>query len=152
MRGDKDEERENREQLRNETKDHLKAIETAKEDKDDPAYIERTASLFKQIAKAMENYLAALYKDAQEILGPPPCDYTVIGLGSMALRQMTPYSDVYYLIYLAISISRLLPLIERQDYISDRVYISCGLSLIKLESRPRTSVFISDKFHFLQIS
>lgn len=88
-------------QLRNTTKDQLQAIEVAKEDKDDISYIERTASLFKQVASGMENYLAALYKDAQNLIGNPPCDYTVIGLGSMALRQMTPYSDLEFAILTA---------------------------------------------------
>jgi tetratricopeptide (TPR) repeat protein len=57
-------------------------------------YIDESALLFKEIAEGMEGYLAGIYKAAEEIIGPAPCNYAVIGLGSMALRQMTPYSDL----------------------------------------------------------
>jgi hypothetical protein len=86
------------EQLRTKTKGQLEAIEAAKTAKNDPAYIELTANIFKGIASEMENYVAMLYKEAEEILGTPPCNYTVIGLGSMSLRQMTPYSDLEFAI------------------------------------------------------
>jgi hypothetical protein len=89
------------EQLRTKTKEQLKNIEAAKEAKDDSAYIELTANAFKQVASEMENYVAELYKEAEAILGLPPCDYTVIGLGSMALRQITPYSDLEFAILTA---------------------------------------------------
>lgn len=81
-------------QLRQETKEQLKNIEAAKANQENNTYIELTANVFKQVARGMEQYLAALYREAQDLLGTPPCDYTVIGLGSMALRQMTPYSDL----------------------------------------------------------
>lgn len=56
-------------------------------------YIDQSKKLSDGIAEGMKEYLASLYEKAQDILGDPPCGYTVIGLGSMALKQMTPYSD-----------------------------------------------------------
>jgi tetratricopeptide (TPR) repeat protein/sulfur relay (sulfurtransferase) complex TusBCD TusD component (DsrE family) len=79
--------------LRDLTRESLKELEEIKE-KDEKLYINKTAGLFKTIASGMEQYLAGLYKEAESIIGAAPCKYTVIGFGSMALRQTTPYSDL----------------------------------------------------------
>jgi tetratricopeptide (TPR) repeat protein len=60
------------------------------------SYYGQSALLFKKISKAMEGYLADIYRKAESVVGSPPCKYAVIGLGSMALRQITPYSDLEY--------------------------------------------------------
>ncbi len=60
--------------------------------------IERTGMLFKNIAERMQAFLARLYQESEYILGIPPCTYSVIGLGSMALQTMTPYSDLEFAI------------------------------------------------------
>ncbi len=60
---------------------------------------EEVSALFKNIIiPEMKDYLSSLHKEAESIIGKPPCKYTVIGLGSMALGQMTPYSDLEYAI------------------------------------------------------
>ncbi|WP_341793712.1 MULTISPECIES: tetratricopeptide repeat protein [unclassified Rickettsia] len=61
-------------------------------------YIEISRTIFEEIATEMKHYLALLYKEAKEILEVPPCQYAIIGLGSMALKQMTPYSDLEFAI------------------------------------------------------
>lgn len=58
-----------------------------------------------RVTKGMTQYIAKLFCDAQEIMGAPPCEYSVIGLGSMALHQITPYSDLEFAI-----------LTENEDY------------------------------------
>jgi tetratricopeptide (TPR) repeat protein len=55
--------------------------------------------MFENIAKKMKLFLAQLYNDSEKIMAtPPPCQYAVIGLGSLALQQITPYSDFEFAI------------------------------------------------------
>ncbi|MCG8340814.1 MAG: tetratricopeptide repeat protein, partial [Cytophagales bacterium] len=61
-------------------------------------YIEGSRALFADIAKTVREFLARLYQESEQELGPAPCKYTVMGLGSMALEQMTPYSDLEFAI------------------------------------------------------
>ena len=62
------------------------------------AYILGSQALFDEIAHWMSELLARLYQESEEALGPAPCKYAVIGLGSMALQQITPYSDLEFAI------------------------------------------------------
>jgi hypothetical protein len=67
---------------------------------------ETTRHLFEDIAREMRNFLAKIYSDSEEqMFMPPPCSYAVIGLGSMALQQITPYSDLEFAI-----------LVENEDF------------------------------------
>ncbi len=62
-------------------------------------YIKTARELFEDTANIMQKFLAKLYSDSEKTLTiPPPCKYAVIGLGSMALQQMTPYSDLEFAI------------------------------------------------------
>ena len=60
--------------------------------------IERTRALFETIAERMQGFLARIYQESEAILGTRPCSYSVMGLGSMALKTMTPYSDLEFAI------------------------------------------------------
>ncbi len=86
------------ERLRDDAKERLKVIEKAETNNDDETYIQKTRALFADIAKRMSQFLARLYEESEKELGPSPCEYTVMGLGSMALQQMTPYSDLEFAI------------------------------------------------------
>ena len=61
-------------------------------------YMTESRKLFEEITESMKSFLAKLYSDAEKEMGQPPCKYTVIGLGSMALKQITPYSDLEFAI------------------------------------------------------
>ena len=61
-------------------------------------YVNSTRKLFEEITERMQGFLAKLYHDAESEIGQPPCKYAVIGLGSMALKQITPYSDLEFAI------------------------------------------------------
>jgi HEAT repeat protein len=43
---------------------------------------------------AMKEFTANLFKQAEALLGPAPCAYSVLGMGSIARGDMTPFSDL----------------------------------------------------------
>ena len=53
----------------------------------------------------MRGLLSQIAADAEELttqlLGPVPCEYLVVGLGSLSRADMTPYSDLEFGILLA---------------------------------------------------
>ena len=82
--------------LRENVQNKLKILES---NKDKSIYAEQSEKLFVEITSTMKTFLAKLCQEAQFELGIElPCEYSVIGLGSMALNQMTPYSDLEFAI------------------------------------------------------
>ena len=61
-------------------------------------YIEGSKKLFAEIAENIKSLLAKFYQESEAALGPAPCKYAVMGLGSLALQQTTPYSDLEFVI------------------------------------------------------
>lgn len=61
-------------------------LSSAEETAHETAYIQGSRDLFYTIATKVRAFLARLYRESEEELGPPPCKYTVMGLGSMALE------------------------------------------------------------------
>ena len=61
-------------------------------------YIEGSRELFSDIAKGFREFLGRLYQESEQALGPAPCKYSVMGLGSMAFEEMTPYSELEFAI------------------------------------------------------
>ena len=61
-------------------------------------YIEGSKKLFEDIAKEIKSVLGDFYQEGEQALGPPPCKYAIMGVGSIALQQTTPYSDLEFAI------------------------------------------------------
>ena len=52
------------------------------------------------IAKKYKEIMADLSHYCQRIMGQPPCDYAIVGMGSLARSEITPYSDFEHIILL----------------------------------------------------
>ncbi|HJK86940.1 MAG TPA: tetratricopeptide repeat protein [Candidatus Megaira endosymbiont of Nemacystus decipiens] len=83
--------------------------------------------LFTEITGDMRGLLKSLYEEAdkelQQKLGlETPCEYTIVGLGSMALNQITPYSDLEF----AIIIEKFTPeIVQYFRNLSHLVHFKC---------------------------
>ena len=93
------------ERLRKETNDKLKTM------RDDLKKIEfvQDCQMYTIIAvKEIQEHITAKYKEIMhgicqyclEILGPAPCPFAVVGMGSLARKEVTPYSDFEHIILL----------------------------------------------------
>ena len=52
------------------------------------------------IANKYKNIMTKLCLFCQEVMGSPPCEYAIVGMGSLARNEITPYSDFEHIILL----------------------------------------------------
>ncbi|WP_213155723.1 tetratricopeptide repeat protein [Neochlamydia sp. AcF65] len=78
-------------------------------------------TLYHDIAEGVKAFFKMLVKQSIDTLGAEPCDYAMIGFGSLAREEVTPYSDLEFGI-----------LIE-EDTSINREYFKCLTTLIHLK-------------------
>ncbi|KAI8519674.1 hypothetical protein Bbelb_029310 [Branchiostoma belcheri] len=61
---------------------------------------EAVRSIYKQVAADITGLIQSMVEASIEDLGEPPCRFAVIGLGSLAREETTPYSDFEFAILL----------------------------------------------------
>ncbi|MBA8667923.1 tetratricopeptide repeat protein [Holosporaceae bacterium 'Namur'] len=76
----------------------LKKEETESAYESEEYFTNETRGLFEHIAEQVKGFIARIFKECEEVIGGSPCKYSVIGLGSLALNQFTPYSDLEFAI------------------------------------------------------
>eukprot|EP00058_Branchiostoma_floridae_P003296 XP_002588784.1 hypothetical protein BRAFLDRAFT_89786 [Branchiostoma floridae] len=120
-------------EFRAEVKARLEAIHNVHNpyqyDEDDPTVkevelkrAESVRDLFKDISEQRKNFIKNLVEECIKTIGPPPCLYAMIGLGSQATELVTPYSDLEFAILIE----------ENQDTMKNREYflkLTCYLYL-----------------------
>ncbi len=87
-------------ELRDEVKSKIEEIQLFAKPANqfDTRYVKASKDLFDHIHDRMKIYLTLLIDEVTEVIGSAPCRYSVMGMGSMALRHMTPYSDLEFAI------------------------------------------------------
>ena len=53
-----------------------------------------TKNIYQRIANKTKLFIHSMVGDCIEVLGAAPCNYAIIGLGSFARGELTPYSDL----------------------------------------------------------
>jgi len=63
------------------------------------------------IAKKYNQIMSELSRFCEDVLGKPPCDYAVVGMGSLARKEIPPYSDFEHIILLCNAIKAIMNLV-----------------------------------------
>ncbi|MCE5317848.1 MAG: tetratricopeptide repeat protein [Parachlamydia sp.] len=57
---------------------------------------ESTEKILKEFSGSIGRFVEAMIQEMYPLLGDPPCEFALIGLGSLARQEMSPYSDLEF--------------------------------------------------------
>jgi len=115
-----------------------------------PALESLQISIYEWYCNLMKN----VYDISVDVLGDPPCQYAVIGMGSLARKEITPYSDFEHAILLEDGVQ------HRKDYqkiieyfrwvsvVSNILVINLGETIVKCAALPYLNNDISKHFYW----
>ncbi|XP_078605274.1 uncharacterized protein LOC144878509 isoform X2 [Branchiostoma floridae x Branchiostoma japonicum] len=88
-------------QIREECQKKLDDLDTISYDTENELdRAEAIRSIYRQIAADISGLIRSMVEASVQDLGEPPCKYAIIGLGSLAREETTPYSDFEFAILL----------------------------------------------------
>jgi len=64
-------------------------------------YVQQVKSLQANISTDYKQIMAFISQECIEIMGQPPCKYALVGMGSLAREEVSPYSDFEHILILS---------------------------------------------------
>ena len=55
--------------------------------------VNKVSSLQNDLSEDYKRIMAPVSRQCIEIMGPPPCKYALVAMGSLAKKEVSPYSD-----------------------------------------------------------
>ncbi|MBS4165565.1 Uncharacterized protein NEOC65_000626 [Neochlamydia sp. AcF65] len=77
-------------------KEFRKEIEAKIQALSETPSFQEVRELYRKIAQGIKIFFEHIVAQSLDTLGPPPCEYSMIGFGSLAREEMTPYSDLEF--------------------------------------------------------
>lgn len=77
-----------------ERRNHLKQLRYEMADKIKRK--EPTEKILKEFSDSIGKFVGTMIEEMYPILGKPPCEFAILGLGSLARKEMSPYSDLEF--------------------------------------------------------
>ena len=103
-------------------------------------------SIYKQIHDDMKCFMVDIFLYCNQIAGPAPCNFSIIGLGSMSRQEVTPYSDLEFSILIEDENSKY-PSQEQRQYFRFLTHF-IQVQIIKLGETILPSIGISSLNNF----